>query len=126
MFNKICIIVFILINLVFGQWKHQGKDYYFYHGLNHKKINLKYKVIGNRGNRSLMWKPSEFLRLTASTRINNNVINDILIGNIYDIASYDIRFKVYFSNRLSLTNRFFISGFNNRRYINTISIIYKF
>lgn len=126
MFNKICIIVFILINLVFGQWRYQSKDYHFNNQLNYKQINLRYNVIGNRSNRSLIWKPSDFLKLTASTRINNNVINDILIGNIYDIASYDIRFKVYFSNRISLTNRFFISGFNNRRYINTISIIYKF
>jgi hypothetical protein len=127
MFKGLIIFFILLINIVYAQWRYYANDYTYYNRLNYTNIvlvrnNISYK----RNNKHLNLYLTDFLKLTASTRFNNNLINEILIGNIYDIASYDIRFKIYISNRVSLTNRFFIAGFNNRRYVNTISLSLKF
>jgi len=91
MFKLLIIFVILLINMVYAQWRYQANDYTYYNKLNYTNIvlvrnNISYK----RNNKHLNLYLTDFLKLTASTRFNNNLINEILIGNIYDIASYDI------------------------------------
>ena len=127
MFKRLVIFLILVSSIVYAQWRYQGVNYTYFNKVNYSNINLnKSKQLYQKYNKHLTVYLSDVFKLTASTRFNNNLINEILIGNVYDIASYDIRFKIYLSNRVSLTNRFFIAGFNNRRYVNTISLSLKF
>lgn len=120
------LIFLILSKLSFSQ-SIKNDIYKINHIKNKNYVNLIYRFSDKTGiKKYFIFEPNHFLKLTASTRLNNSITNDILNGDFYNVASYDIRLKVTVSKRVSLSNRFFTSGLQDIRFFNVLSIKIKF
>jgi len=125
--NKIILVIVLITNFLYCQLVFNSNNYLYNKKLSEIKINIGNKNISTKRNtKHITLYLVDFIKLTASTRINNNVLDNIVMGNFVNVATYDIRIKIYLSKRVSLTNRFFVIGFNPIRYFNTTALNIKF
>jgi hypothetical protein len=125
--NKIILVVVLITNFLYGQLVFNSNNYLYNKKLSEIKINVgNGNISSKRNSKHISLYLIDFIKLTASTRINNNVLDNIVMGNFVNVATYDIRIKIYLSKRVSLTNRFFVIGFNPIRYFNTTALNIKF
>ena len=125
--NKIILVIVLITNFLYGHFVFNSNNYLYNKKFSEIKINVgNGNISSKRNSKHISLYLIDFIKLTASTRINNNVLDNIVMGNFVNVATYDIRIKIYLSKRVSLTNRFFVIGFNPIRYFNTTALNIKF
>lgn len=94
------------------------------------KSNLSRYTIQNENDGICKIQPSERFKVTISTRINNNPIQNgiynITFNDILFAGSYDIRARFYITPDLKVFQRVFITGLGNQNIFYTTGFIVKF
>ena len=89
-----------------------------------------------KSNDVIGFRPSKWVKFTLSTGTNQNYYNKLLasaekegdgLGMLYlGFFRYDMRMKVYVSDRVSIINRVLVIGLNTKQYFYTSGLLIKF